>query len=295
MKAGKEDITSRVNRFYNNMPFNFSQSASYFAEIIAQNNSIQQHYPNLHKCIENVDNKTAIDIGCGTGWFTNSIAYYYNLKVTGVDLCQTALDRAIEISKILGIENNVKFKNENIFNLKYWSDNKFYLINTIGVLHHTYNCHEALSDISFLVEDHGCLHIGLYHKYGREPFLDIFKHYREKIEEGDEISKEEEQEAFNIFKNLNSNIKDDTLLRSWFRDQVMHPHETQHTFREVYDWLKDLNFEPVSTSVNDFQPIGNIKDLFEEEKKYYEISKEKNIKQRNYYPGFFTVLARKGA
>lgn len=73
----------------------------------------------------------------------------------------------------------------------------------------------------------------------------------------------------------------------------MHPYETQHTFQEIYTLLHSLNFKVISTSINMFREIDDINNLFEYEKKLYEVSIEKNTKQKTYYPGFFTTLAKR--
>jgi len=153
---------------------------------------------------------------------------------------------------------------------------------------------EALAGVSDFVEDGGYIHIGLYHKFGREPFLGLFERWRKKIADGVALSPEEADEAYEVFKDLNKNITDEVFLRSWFRDQVLHPHETQHTFGEVAAIFEELGFRPLSTSINRYGPIDDAKALSEEEKRYCAVSVERNIKAKTYFPGFFTVLARKG-
>ncbi len=287
----EHNITCTVNAFYNEMPFNFSETAMTFADNLRRFNPVEKNYPNLHGIFKDCKDKRVADIGCGTGWFANCIAHHYGLSVVGVDLCESAIGRAIEVSKELGIQEKTVFTREDIFNLKYGDD--FYCVNSLGVLHHTYNCREAFNKISLLVKKGGYIHIGLYHAYGRMPFLDLFKKYREKLFITGKLSEKEEEEAYGIFRKLNKNMHDETLLRSWFRDQVLHPHETQHTLQEVFEWLTDLNFRIISTSINKFNPVSDIQALFIEEKAYREISIEKNVKQNTYFPGFFTVLAKK--
>jgi len=284
-------ITERVNEFYENMPFNYAQDATYFAESLRRGNPIPHNYPNLHHVLENIEGKTVADIGCGTGWFANCVAYHYHLKTTGIDLCRSALDRAAEIASELSLENRVEFLHQDIFALR--PNPIYYLVNSLGVLHHTPDCRQALQIVCALVEPGGYIHLGLYHKYGREPFLGLFAEVREKLARTGRVDKQEEQAAFAVFRDLNSRITDETLLRSWFRDQVLHPHETQHTLREVHQWLTESDFELCSTSINQFEPITQIDTLFEQEKRCREISIEKNIRQKSYYPGFFHGVGAK--
>ncbi|MEW6536235.1 MAG: class I SAM-dependent methyltransferase [Candidatus Auribacterota bacterium] len=235
-------------------------------------------------------NRTVIDIGCGTGWFPNTVAYHYGLKVVAIDLCKQALERAGQISRALGISGKIEFHHADIFNLNV--NDIFYLVNSIGVLHHTHDCHKAIRMVSQLVAEDGFFNLGLYHSYGREPFLNLFKQYIDKLAQCGALSADEEAEAYAIFRGLNSNLSDETLIRSWFRDQVLHPFETQHSFQEIYELLTSLKFQILSTSVNDFKPIDDVQSLFELEKTFYDRSVEKNVNRKTYYPGFFTVLAK---
>lgn len=67
-------------------------------------------------------------------------------------------------------------------------------------------CKGAVKIICRMVESGGYVYIGLYHKYGREPFLDLFKECRDKLFEGREITEREINDAFKIFKGLNKRL-----------------------------------------------------------------------------------------
>ena len=285
----KEIIGKQVKKFYEFLPFNYHKSTDELLKQIQVSNPIR-YYTNVHKLLSENSQKNILDVGCGIGWFTNSVVYYYNAEALGIDFCHTALIRAKEVSEKINISERVKFICGDLFNLPI--KQKFFLVNSLGVLHHTYDCRRALESISKLVDSKGYLNLGLYHKYGRLPFLDMFKEYLKDKKDLNNITIDEVKESFELYKRLNSQIKDETFLKSWFRDQVLHPHETQHTFKEVCQWLTELNFQVINTSINNFEQIKNIKDLFIEEKKFYEISIQKNIKEKKYFPGFFTVLAR---
>jgi hypothetical protein len=70
----------------------------------------------------------------------------------------------------------------------------------------------------------GYLFIGLYHKYGRQLFLDCAS-----AASGSRV----EEELLARYRELHSALTDQTHARSWFRDLVLHPQETQHTLREI--------------------------------------------------------------
>ena len=111
-------------------------------------------------------------------------------------------------------------------------------------------------------------YIGLYHKYGRKPFLDEFKNM------------DDEDKMFERYCELDSRFTDETHLRSWFRDQVLHPHETTHTMEEVSEILYNNNMELMWSSVRG------------DERLYEDLTKAK-LSNNEYWPGFFTFLARR--
>ena len=111
------------------------------------------------------------------------------------------------------------------------------------------------------------------------------------------------QKAYEIFvkyTELHKNLNDSTHLKSWFRDQVLHPYETQFSIKEVKNMLDKENFKITYTSINKFDKIfysrenGYKKDqlehIYDLEKNMEKIAKDALVNKR-YYPGFFTFLA----
>jgi hypothetical protein len=88
---------------------------------------------------------------------------------------------------------------------------------------------------------------------------------------------------------------DESYLRSWFRDQVHHPHETQHTLEEASGWLDRLGLSLRSTSINRFAPIADRDELFALERGSEELSRRRNLDESRSFPGFFTLLAERAA
>jgi hypothetical protein len=65
--------------------------------------------------------------------------------------------------------------------------------------------------------------------------------------------------------------------------------------QEAHQLLDTFGFEIRSTSINRFRPFESIEPLFEQERELYDYSRQKNVVERRYFPGFFTVLARRAA
>jgi len=273
-------ITEKVKNFYEEQPFNYYGSLTDAVAHIKKNPI--RAYPDLQQILSSSTTKSVLEFGCGTGWFTNALAYHYSNSVTAVDLTPAAIKRAQEIAEILGISKDITFVESDLFDFS--SINSVDLVVSIGVLHHTHNARQAFEHIQQFVTRKGFVFFGLYHLYGRKVFLKFFK---------DICDREGEEAAFQRFKSLKLSYKNDTFLRSQFRDQVLHPHETLHTLEEVLEWLNENGFILRSTSINRFEKIKNTKDLIKLEKEYEKISFQKTHVENCFFPGFFTVLAQK--
>ena len=226
----------KVKEFYKETPFNFTEELDFYVENIKNYNQILE-YKDLHNLLRKrgrlkIQKKinSVIEFGCGTGWFSNSVSYYYGKQITAIDFTEKALDIAKSVSKKLNLKNN--FKSCDIFD--YQDSVKYDLVLSLGVLHHTKDCEAAFKKISKFVKPGGYLYVGLYHLYGRRPMLRFLKSHARWY--GDES-------AYNLFKKMRKEGENNEHSYSWFRDQVLHPHETQHTLIEVDNWLNQISFK----------------------------------------------------
>ena len=269
-----------VRAFYQELPFNHFDSVQAAARSLLAN-PIPDAYPDLHRLLVDGDVKSVVDCGCGTGWLANTLGRHYGVAVTGVDFTPCALHRAQEIADFLGLDHRVRFVEADLLQLV--CDERFDLVISLGALHHTVDPRQAFDHVQRLARVGGTVYVGLYHQPGRGPFLDHFRRI---------LKNDGEEAALAELCRLHSGRRDDEHLRSWFRDQVQHPRETQHTLREVTQWLADAGLELVSTSINRFRPFENIEALFEMEAGY-EARSRQALQERRFFPGFFTFLARR--
>ena len=94
-----------------------------------------------------------------------------NRKIIVADISEkTAADKIKRNPFASAVSINVSNPKERNFLIQ-----KFDLVISLGVLHHTNNCHEAIRYITSFNDQNSYLFLGLYHKYGREPFLNYFK------------------------------------------------------------------------------------------------------------------------
>ena len=274
--------TEKVLQFYKELPFNYYSNAVDTAVELLRSNRIKE-YPVLHQYLKAHTRPRVLDVGCGAGWFVNSCAHFYGASITGTDLNPVVLKQARSVARLMpGCENN-RFEEANLF--EFQPDGPFDVVNSLGVLHHTPDCHAAIRRVMEWVAPNGYLHLGLYHLYGRRPFLDYFADLRAKGAS--------ETDQFEAFKALNPNITDETHLLSWFRDQVLHPHETQHTYEELHALLTSQGFVIEATSVNNFKRLPELNTLIEMERKLEDKSRDALYRKHRYFPGFVVVWARR--
>ncbi len=274
-------INEEVMEFYRNLPFNYYSEPRIAAESLRRSNPVS-NYPDLVEILK--QGTSVLDVGCGAGWLVNAINYYYSTcgtRAQGLDANPVALAQGAAVADILGLES--RFHEEDLF--VYVPDSPFDLVVSLGVLHHTNDCMEAVRQVCRqCVAPSGYFYLGLYHTYGRRPFLDHFAGLKERGASDDELREE--------FRRLLPQNTDETHFVSWFRDQVIHPYETQHSVEEVNAVLEAQGLRLVSTSINRFAPINDVTEIFEKEKEYLEIGRTR-LEQGQYFPGFFVVLAQK--
>jgi 2-polyprenyl-3-methyl-5-hydroxy-6-metoxy-1,4-benzoquinol methylase len=277
-------VAKTVLDFYKTLPFNYYGSIEEQVKSVLQLRLIEELYPPLKGLVAPC--KNLLEIGCGPGWMTNSTANNYKKRVLGVDFNPHAIERAKAVANELKLKS--EFRCDDLFKFsenKRAEDECFDLIISLGVLHHTDNCLGAIKAIcKNLLGKDGYFFVGLYHEYGRKPFLEYFENLKEENLTEDELLQK--------YRELH-NLKDETLLRSWFRDQVLHPHETLHTIEEIIGLLPELGCRLVSTSVNKFADIEDPQDLVKEEKTIRQVAEQRLI-EKKYFPGFFVFLLQKG-
>jgi len=274
------DVGATVRSFYDAMPFNLHGSVAEAARSIREHD-LSQSYPDLHRHLVSGEVRRVLEFGCGAGWLACTVAHHYGAQVTGVDFASKALQRADAVAKALGVGDRVRWVEKDL--LAHAPKAPVDLVVSVGVLHHTEDARAAFAHVQRFVRPGGAVFVGLYHAPGRQPFL---KHFRELV------AREGERAALRRYRELDGvRAGDDELVRSWFRDQVLHPHETQHTLRELCEWFADSGLRLCSTSINRFAAIDDERQLFDLEAAYEERARRVLEDEGRYFPGFFTALA----
>lgn len=267
-----------VLNFYRILPFNYGGSVAEHADRIVAND-LTAAYPILAPLLR--DRPRVLEVGCGVGWLSCAIAHHWCSEVSAIDFNPVAIERARAIACHMKL--SVEFEVADLF--VFDPDRPADLVISLGVLHHTNNCHEAIRRCAMrFTKPGGHFLLGLYHKFGRHPFL---KHFDDMKGAGGS-----EQDMLKEYCRLHNWLGDKTHLYSWFRDQVLHPHETQHSLKEVVTLLHGHGFELVSTSINRFSAIDDLDSVYAEEASYEAIGKAR-LDAGQYFPGFFVALFKK--
>ena len=267
-----------VLKFYKELPFNIFGSKEEHQKFIKSGVSLNSH-PVLTEILSK--QKSVLEVGCGVGRFSAQIADRFRSSVTAIDFNPVVIDYAQTAANALGL--NVSYEAADLF--KFDPKEKFDICVSLGVLHHTNNCIAAVQRcIENYVKSGGYFYVGLYHLYGRRPFL---KHFEKLAASG-----ASEDDLFKEYARLDNGKTDVTYLYSWFRDQVLHPHETQHTLKEITEVCANSGAKLVSTSINQFKSFNSESELFDQEFGYEAISLQR-IAEGKYFPGFFTALYQK--
>jgi ubiquinone/menaquinone biosynthesis C-methylase UbiE len=227
-----DDKTKKVTDFYKITPFPNYKTNDDRRTILEKGNrnTLAQQFK---RYIGN--NKTVLEVGCGTGQLSIYFALESNNKIISLDPTLTSLNLAKDFAKKNHI-SNISFLNVDIFD-DVLSDECFDFIWCNGVLHHTKDPYLAFKTFIKSLKKNGYVLIGLYNKFGRA--RTIIRKYLSKIF------------GLKIIKFLDPTLRklklDEDEKNAWIRDQYLHPIESLHTIDEVLKWFKKNNIEFISS------------------------------------------------
>jgi SAM-dependent methyltransferase len=224
--TGRSDVTDIVQKFYEQTPFpNYDG--------LDTRDSLRQKARDgvLARLLDEQISHTAsvLEVGCGTGQLTNFLGMGWGRTAIGADLCMNSLKLAKAFRDRFSI-NNAYFMQMNLFRPPFKAE-RFDVVISNGVLHHTSDCAGAFRSIAPLVKPGGIIIIGLYNWLGRLPTL-----WRRWL-----IDKFGETGAL-----LDHRLREQgeaARRDAWFMDQYKHPHETRHSIDQTLAWFDAAGFD----------------------------------------------------
>lgn len=168
-----------IRDFWNNRPCNIRHSnkefcsKEYFDEVEKRKYKVEPHIP-VFADFEKWRGKKVLEIGCGIG--TDSI----NFARSGADLtCVELSDKSLEICKkrfdVFGLKAKFFSGNSEVLS-EFLPQEKFDLIYSFGVIHHTTNPENVFSEIKKYMHENTECRIMLYSRYSWKTFDFFLKH-----------------------------------------------------------------------------------------------------------------------
>ena len=241
-------VTKKVTEFYDIAPFPNYRDNDSTATILERGNK----NPLSRRLKEFVGfNRRFLEVGSGTSQLSNYLAIRTNSEIFALDPTLTSLKLGQEFSQKNDI-SNVTFVNADLFD-DVFENEVFDVVWCSGVLHHTKDPAGGFDLICKYAKRDGIVIVGLYNWYGR-----LRTHIRRFF--------------YRIFGIRYLMIFDPVLrsadanssekIKSWIRDQYIHPVESCHSFDEVLKWFDKNNIEFVSSIPSCEIQLGKEGDLF---------------------------------
>mgnify|MGYP001414663738 FL=1 len=209
------------------------------------NNLKNEIFPNKFNFKNNFLKPEVLIAGCGTGSHLANTIYYLNANITAVDLSLSSLAYAKRKIEDIGYKN-INYLNGDILSLKNLN-NKFDIIECIGVLHHMERPLDGLKVLLDLLKSDGVLKLGLYSELARKDVTKVrdfikkegFNSSLEDIRNLREIIKSKTGDIF--YKKISFNY--DFYSTSNLRDLVFHVKEHRYSIKDLIQIFEDFKLE----------------------------------------------------
>ncbi len=153
--------------------FSFGENWSHYAEKIDQAR-IEEAEKSLLRLVgrENIEGKTFLDIGCGSGLFSLAAVRLGARKLLAVDLDPKSVETTRKTLSRYTTGGNWDVQNISVFNLDPAKLGVFDTVYSWGVLHHTGAMYQAITKASTMVAPNGMISLALY---GKTPFCGMWR------------------------------------------------------------------------------------------------------------------------
>jgi SAM-dependent methyltransferase len=220
-----------VKTYWNNRPCNIKHSQKdinskeYFDEVSYRRYTVEPHIIDFAK-FDKYKNKKVLEVGCGIGTDAQKFAEYGAIY-HGIDLTESAIEIAKKRFDLFNLSG--KFEVQNIE--KYTSTNKYDLIYSFGVLHHTPDIETSLNNIYDMLVDGGEFKLMLYAQNSLKYF---------KIKDGlDQYEAQSNVPIANVYEknevyNLLHNFKDINIVQTHIFPYKINEYKRGELIKEDY-------------------------------------------------------------
>ncbi len=174
--------------------------------------------------------KYILDVGCGTGEIACSMATHAK-KVVGIDFSKNSIRHATTTSKKFKL-TNTHFEHADLFT--YSPEQKFDIVTSFGVLHHTPDFKKGFQRIAEWVKPHGMLIVGFYHPWGGmeqrvEKWIAEILDGKDPAKRLDRVEKRQ-------------GVKMNEHSKAFWADRIAHPRENYFRVGDVQELFEENGF-----------------------------------------------------
>jgi 2-polyprenyl-3-methyl-5-hydroxy-6-metoxy-1,4-benzoquinol methylase len=115
--------------------------------------------------VENITDKSILDIGCGSGIFTIAASKLGAIKVVGIDISKESIETSLSNKHRFLPDGNIEFLHKSVFDENIRQLGTYDMVYSWGVLHHTGDMWRAIDISSKMVAAKGLYVIAIYNKH----------------------------------------------------------------------------------------------------------------------------------
>ena len=221
--------------------FSFGENWSHYAEKIDEAR-IEEAEKSLMRLVgrENIEGKTFLDIGCGSGLFSLAAVRLGAKKLLAVDLDPQSVATTRKTLSRYAPGGNWDVQNISVFNLNSDKQGVFDVVYSWGVLHHTGAMYQAITKASTMVAPGGMISLALY---GKTPFCGMWRVEKRIYSKSPKWVQKVIEAFYIMLVRVRLALKGESLKQ---RREKYWKQRGMDTYHDMRDWLGGYPYESIS-------------------------------------------------
>jgi 2-polyprenyl-3-methyl-5-hydroxy-6-metoxy-1,4-benzoquinol methylase len=221
--------------------FSFGENWSHYAEKIDESR-IEEAEKSLIRLVgrENIEGKTFLDIGCGSGLFSLAAVRLGAKKLLAVDLDPKSVETTRKTLSRHAPGGNWDVQNVSVFNLNAEKQGLFDVVYSWGVLHHTGAMYQAITKATTMVAPGGMISLALY---GKTPFCGMWRVEKRIYSRSPKWFQKVIEAFYLVLVRIRLRLKGESLKE---RREKYWKQRGMDTYHDMRDWLGGYPYESIS-------------------------------------------------